>query len=231
MVIDPATLAAARAGKKDALVRLLAMHYPQVWRIAVNLTGREALGREVAKNIMRQSLVAAEAWEHEDAPTRWFRHHTVLAARDAAPADPPADDVLIIHGPVDPAYGAFARAVRSLPQQQREAFLLNHGEDFDLRQIGIAMDCSVEAAAVHLRHATLALQALAGEDFGRFVQFLRQAYAASAPDESLALPYARKLIRPGFWSWVGGVVGWIALLAITAAIAYAVWWLWPRIII
>lgn len=231
MLIDPATLAAARAGKKEALARLLAMHYPQVWRMAVNLTGRETLGREVAKNIMRQSLAAAEAWEHEDAPTRWFRHHTVLAARDAAPADPPADDVLIVHGPVDPAYAAFARAVRSLPQQQREAFLLNHGEDFDLRQIGIAMDCSVEAAAVHLRHATLALQALAAEGFGGFVQSLRAAYSASAPDQALALPYARKLIRPGFWSLLLAIVGWIVLLSIIAAISYALWWLWPRIVV
>lgn len=231
MHIEPATLAAARAGGMDALVHILAMHYPQVWRMAVNLSGRDEAGRAVATSIMRQSLSAAATWEHEDAPARWFRHHTVLAAREAAPAEPPADDVLVLHGPADPAYAAFARAVRSLPQQQREAFLLNHGEDFDLRQLGIAMDCSVEAAGMHLRHATLNLQSLGGEDFGSLVQSLRRAYSASAPDESLALPWARRLIRPGFCSTMLGLAGWLMLLAIIAAIASGLWWLWPRLLI
>jgi DNA-directed RNA polymerase specialized sigma24 family protein len=230
MWVDPLTLAAARAGKKDALVRILALHYPRAWRMAVNLTGREETGKRVATSIMRQSLAAAATWEHEEAPARWFGHHTVLATREAAPAEPPADDVLILHGPPESAYAAFARAVRSLPQQQREAFLLNHGEDFDLRQLGIAMDCSVEAAGVHLRHATLTLQSLAGAEFGRFVELLRQAYAASAPEESLALPYADKLIRPRFWSLVLLVGGWMALLGIVGAIAWGLWWLWPRLI-
>src|SRR5687768_17223917 len=155
MTVDPWTLAEAAQGKRDALARLLATYYPQVWRIAVNLTGREAVGKAVARQIMERSLVAAQTWEHEEVPERWFKHHTVLAARDAAPRTPPSDDVLIFKGPRDAGYVAFARAVRGLPHQQREAFLLNHGEDFDLRQLGIAMDCSVDAAGVHLRHATL----------------------------------------------------------------------------
>jgi DNA-directed RNA polymerase specialized sigma24 family protein len=231
MTVDPWTLAEAGQGKKEALARLLAAFYPQVWRMAVNLTGRESLGREVSRDIMRRSLSAAATWEHEESPTRWFRHHTVLASRRAAPKTPPADDVLVAKGPADPAYAAFARAVRGLPQQQREAFLLNHCEDFDLRHLGIAMDCSVEAAGVHLRHATLALQALAGEDFGRFVQELRSAYAASAPDESLALPYAKKLVRRSPWPVLGWLLGWLLLLAIVAGLAYGLWWIWPRLVI
>ena len=43
MTVDPWTLAEARQGKREALARLLAMYYPQVWRMAVNLTGRDAL--------------------------------------------------------------------------------------------------------------------------------------------------------------------------------------------
>ena len=85
MLTDPATVAAARAGDKDALVGILGALYPQVWRMAINLTGRLEPGKEVARNIMRQSLSAAEGWEHDEAPTIWFRHHTVLATREAAP--------------------------------------------------------------------------------------------------------------------------------------------------
>lgn len=231
MTVDPMTLAEARAGKKEALTHVLAISYPQVWRMAVNLSGRESTGRDIAAAVMRRSLSAAETWEHDEAPARWFRHHTVLMTRDKAPATPPVDDVLMIHGPADPAYGAFVRAIRGLPHQQREAFLLNHGEDFDLRLLGIAMDCSVEAAGVHLRHATTSLQALAGDDFGRFAQLVRGAYKASAPDESLALPYARRLVRPSILGRIVWLLGWLILIALVMGIAYGLWWIWPRLVL
>ncbi len=231
MLVDPATLAEARAGKRQALTRLLAMHYPQVWRIATNLTGSRELGRKISARIMRRSLLAADGWEHEEAPTRWFRHHTVLATREATLAASPRPDVLLEGVAEDAGYTAFVRAVRGLPQQQREAFLLNHGEDFDLRQIGIAMDCSVEAAGVHLRHATLSLQAIAGDGFGRFVQAARLSYAASAPDESLSLPYARRLVSTGFSSRLAVVLGWLLLIVLLTGLAYGLWWIWPRIIL
>jgi DNA-directed RNA polymerase specialized sigma24 family protein len=236
MLTDPATVAAARAGDKDALVGILGAHYPQVWRMAINLTGRLGPGKEVARNIMRQSLSAAEGWEHDEAPTIWFRHHTVLATREAAPdepsAKPPTDDeeVLLNAAPPETGYAAFARALRRLPQQQREAFLLNHGEDFDLRQLGIAMDCSVEAAALHLRQATVSLRAMAGDDFGRFVQLVRDAYRTAAPDEELSLPWSAPRKRSRLWGFLLGLVGWIVLLAVVSAIGYGLWWLWPRLV-
>ena len=231
MLTDPATVSAARAGDKDALVRILAGHYPQVWRMAVNLAGRLEPGKEVARSIMRQSLAAAEGWEHEEAPTIWFRHHTVLATREAAAKDPTGDDVLLGDGPPEQAYAAFARAVRGLPQQQREAFLLNHGEDFDLRQLGIAMDCSVEAAGMHLRQATLALRAMAGDDFGRFVQRVRAAYRSAAPDEELSLPWTAPRKQWRVWGLLLGLIGWIVLIAVISAIGCGLWWLWPRLVI
>lgn len=231
MLSDVATLAAARAGDKDALVRILAAHYPQVWRMAVNLTGGYEVGKEVARSIMEQSLSAAAGWEHDEAPTIWFRHHTVLATREASPQEPREGDVLLAQGAPQHAYAAFARGVRHLPQQQREAFLLNHGEDFDLRQLGIAMDCSVEAAGLHLRQATLALRAMSGEDFGRFVQLVRAAYRAAEPDEELSLPWSAPPRRWRGWGILLGLVGWTALLGIISAIGYGLWWLWPRLVI
>ena len=236
MLTDPATVAAARAGDKDAIVRILAAHYPQVWRMAINLTGRLQPGKQVARNIMAQSLAAAEGWEHDEAPTIWFRHHTVLATREAAPEDSsakaPADneDVLLAVAPRETGYAAFARAVRRLPQQQREAFLLNHGEDFDLRQLGIAMDCSVEAAGLHLRQATVSLRAMAGEGFGRFVQLVREAYRTAVPDEEISLFWQPPRHPSKIWGTLAGLIGWIALLAIISALAYGLWWLRPRVV-
>lgn len=233
MGLDPATLASARAGQRDALVRVLAGFYPQVYRMSLNLVGDVGEGAKVAERVMRRSTRAAEGWEHEEAPGRWFRHHTVLTARAVSrglPKERPADP-LIQRGPEDPQHVAMVRALRNLPQQQREAFLLHHGEGFDTRQLGIAMDCSVEAARTHFDSATRALTALHPQGFAQRVEALVDAYLASEPDERLAIPYAKRLVRAGTWQAIAALLGIILLLGLVGAIAYGIWWLWPRIVL
>ena len=229
--VSSATLAAARAGKKDALAALLAAHYPLVWRVCVNVIGREDLARPVVKRVMTRSVNAAASWDHDEAPGRWFRHHALLAAREAAPARPPRDDVLVNRGPDDPAFAAFVHALRKLDPQPREAFLLTHGEVFELRQLATAMDCSTEAAAVHLRNATTTLQAFAAADFPDFTADVTAAYRASEPLAALTLPNVRRLVRGGWFAKAAGVVGWTLLLALVAAAGYAAAWLWPRLVL
>ena len=228
--VDPATLAAARAGKRDALARLLAAHYPLVWRVCVNLIGGEDRARPVVRQVMTQSLAAAPGWDHDDAPPRWFRHRALLAAREAAPAKPPRDDVLVNRGPDDPAFAAFVHALRKLDSQPREAFLLTHGEGFDVRQLATAMDCSTEAAAVHLRNATATLQAFAAADFADFVGDTTAAYRASEPDAAMVLPAARRAVGGGWFGKIAGVAGWVLLLLVVAAFGYFAAWLWPRLV-
>ena len=229
-VPDAPLLAAARKGNKDALAKLLAAYYPLVWRMCVNLIGREDQARPVVRQTMTQSLAAAASWDHDDAPPRWFRHRALLAAREAAPAKPPRDDVLVNRGPDDPAFAAFVHALRKLDAQPREAFLLTHGEGFDLRQLATAMDCSTEAAAVHLRGATTTLQAFAAADFAGFVGDTTAAYRASEPDAGLALPAARRAVGGGLFAKIAGIVGWVLLLAFAAAAGYFAAWLWPRLV-
>lgn len=231
--LDPETLTRARAGERDALVRVLARFYPQVYRMSLNLSGDIGTGAKVAERVMRQSVRAAEGWEHEDAPGRWFRHHTVLATRAAARGVPERDhaDPLIVRGPEDPQHVAMVRALRKLPAQQREAFLLHHGEGFDTRQLGIAMDCSVEAAKTHFEGATRALTALHPQGYAQRVESLVAAYLASEPDERLAIPHAKRLVRSGTWKVVAALVGIILLLGLMGAIAYGLWWLWPRLVL
>ena len=229
--VTPETLAAARAGRRADLAAVLAAFHPLVWRVCVNLIGREDLARPVARGVMARAVTAAAAWDHDDAPGRWFRHHALLAARAAAPPRPPRDDALVNRGPDDPAFAAFVHALRKLDFQPREAFLLTHGEGFDLRQLATAMDCSTEAAAVHLRNATTTLQSFAGDDFAGFVADTAAAYRASEPDAALALPAARRAVGRGLVGKIAHVVGWAVLLALVAAVGYAAAWLWPRLIL
>ena len=229
--IDDETLTRARAGRSDDLARVLAAHYPLVWRVCVNLIGRQDKARPVAQAVMSRAVTAAESWDHDDAPARWFRHHALLSAREATPAKPPASDVLVDRGPDDPAYAAFVRAVRALEPQQREALLLSVGEGFDLRSLATAMDCSTEAASVHLKNATATLSAFAGGDYADFVEDLRRAYRASEPDSSLSLPNARRAVRRRVWpARVVGVLGWALLLLLIGGAIYGAALLGPRLI-
>ena len=51
-----------------------------------------------------------------------------------------------------------SRAVDRLPKQQRKAFILRHYEDLPLKEIAVALDCSVGAVKAHLFHATRKLR-------------------------------------------------------------------------
>ena len=94
-------------------------------------------------------------------------------------------------------YPAFIRALRTLPMQQREAYILNHGEKLDVRGLAIAMDCSQAAAANHLREATAALMAYGGDFFPTFTAHLTQTYDRLSPAEELIIPTVRASMRRG----------------------------------
>src|SRR5690348_9122826 len=126
-----------------ALTALLAQHYPRTYRIAVALCGDRGVAHTVTRQVLLQGLRVHNQWETESDVGRWFAHHTVLLARQTlagrAP-DPAADELLTLT--TDPIFLTILRTIRFLPPQQREAFLLHHGEQFDLRQMATAMDCS-----------------------------------------------------------------------------------------
>jgi hypothetical protein len=79
--------------------------------------------------------------------------------------------------------------------QQREAYLLHHGERLDVRGLSIAMDCSQEAAANHLHEATAALSAYSGDFFPTFTAHLTQTYDRLSPPEELIVPNVRASLR------------------------------------
>src|SRR4051794_41165259 len=141
----------ARKGRRDDVVELLALHYPVVWRMASGLTGRGDVGRGVVRFVMQRSLRATSHWAEDGAPTRWFHHHTLLTTRRTLKHSPTvANDTLLDGETADTGYVAFIRSLRTLPMQQREAFILTYGEKLDLRALAVAMDCSVTAATNHL---------------------------------------------------------------------------------
>ena len=111
------------------------------------------------------------------------RHGATAALR----ADGNQDPLVARASFADPAYTAFVRAVRGLPEQQAEAYLLYHGERLNERLLGVAMDCSAAAAANHLQAATDALTAMSGGDLSR---------CTAHPHQGLRRPRPRRVPKP-----------------------------------
>ena len=219
-------MARARKLERRAVEAVLAECYPAVHRMAHALAGRSAAGQRVIRLVFGRGLRVLPTWRKGIIPENWFYHHTLLTARDVAPQPPTADkDLLLTMGPAaEPGYAAFVRALRSLPRQQTEAFLLNHGENLNERMLGVTMDCSTQAAAMHLAAATDALRRIGQDQFAGLTASLRRAYAGLTPGETTIAASVSRQVGAAVWRRrVRRLVRRVILLIVLAAIGYAVW--------
>ena len=224
---------------------LLADVYPAVYRIAHALTGRPGAGRQVVHDVIRRSLRVLPKWRTGVVPENWFYHHTLLSARGFAARPPePRQDLLVTAvkapapapvvaaggeiplaevAPDDPSYVAFVRALRNLPVQQAEAFILHHGERLNERLLGVAMDCSVAAAGTHLSAANEALNAVTVGRTELFAATMARAYRALTPPPSDIRPVARKYVARAVRPRVLRRIVRVLLLLALLAGAYLAW--------
>lgn len=183
---------------RQAMESILADAYPSVYRMAHALTGRPGAARQVLHDVIRRSLHVLPNWRAGTAPENWYYHHTLLAARDFSARPPgPRDDLLVTaaaEAAHDPHYIGFVRALRNLPPQQSEAFILHHGEKLNDRLLGVAMDCSTGAARTHLEAARGALAAVSGAGFDVLTSTLSRAYQSLTPPPAAIAPIARKYV-------------------------------------
>lgn len=234
MPIDLDTLRRAHDLARDAVEAVVNESFPTVARMAYALTGRNAAGNRVVRHIVRRGLKMMPTWHDEGEPQRWFLHHTILACRREGPPPPPsaAADLLLTQGPQPPSAAdvAFVRALRALPQQQVEAFLLHFGESFNPRYMAVAMDCSTAAAQQHLESATTALRTLAGGDFEPQTARLRRVYQSLTPADRVRLPQVGALVRRHVWPRRAWRVMKLAFgLAVLLGLGWAAWKVVPNL--
>ena len=223
MSLTEETVTRAQKHDRRAMEAVLAEAYPAVFRLAHALTGRPGAARQVVHDVLRRCLRVMPKWRRGALPENWFYHHTVMTSRAVAGAGAPLDprdDVLVTGAgapATDPAYVAFVRAVRGLPPQQAEAFILHHGERLNTRILGVAMDCSQEAAAKHLEAATSAIQAVAGTNLEPFAAAMQRAYTSLVPPANAIQPAARRYVtrhlRPRQFKRVAILITLVALVA------------------
>ncbi len=235
MVIADETVRRALKGQGRAVQELLTACCPSVWRMAIGLTGDARRGRLVAEAVLEQSATVMTTWRDGVTPENWFYHHTLLTARRTADEEKPGDepDVLLSSSEAgdDLPYHAFVRAMRGLPRQQLEAFLLNDGERLNPRLLGVAMDCSTSAAQVHLDAAIAALRAMAGVHFDEMVDRLARAYARlTPPPDAVAQLASLSAARARRGPLLGAMVRRAVFLAILAVLLAAGWHWRDRVI-
>ncbi len=223
--LDENVVEAARRGQPKAIHEVLATVYPTVMRMAMGLSGREDVARGIVAFVMRQGARRFDKWTDPGAPWRWFAHHTVLTARRSARHAPSAALETLTRGEGETAeFVAFVRALRLLPEQQREAVLLFRCEQLSERALAIAMDCSTSAAAGHLRAAEAALSAMAGSETDDLLRRTREAYVRLTPADQEIGPAVRqwvdRALRPrriGRWL---RLMWWVGLAIAAAWAAY-----------
>lgn len=240
MAIGEDLLRRAKDYERGAMEELLADVYPTVFRMAHALTGRPGAGRQVVHDVMRRSLRVLPKWRTGVVPENWFYHHTLLGSRRFLSIPPdPRQDLLVTAAPApkassnptdakgeiplaeaspdDAAYIAFVRALRHLPPQQAEAFILHHGERLNERLLGVAMDCSLAAAANHLVAANTALNSVTAGRTEIFAATMSRAYHALTPPPATIRPvtwkYVARGLRPRWFRRIFRVLLLIALLA------------------
>lgn len=227
MPVSDQIIAQARRGDRAAVETIITDSFPAVHRISHALTGNARTAAIVTRHVLRRAVQLLPRWRRGITPENWFYHHTLLVAREAAQRTSPApdQDLLVTAGPGGrPAYIAFVRALRGLPRQQMEAFVLNHGEKLNSRLLGVAMDCSATAAATHLAAATETLRTISGDAFSEVVPALERHYAMLTPPETLVRTTVAQQVSAGMWAMRMRRLGrMLFLLIILAILGYAVW--------
>jgi len=221
--LDPDLVYDASHGNATALTAVLCACYPTMARVAVAVSGDTARGLLLVKELVGRSMSAAPKWQDESAPSRWFMHHTILSIREH-PVLTRKDPLLQFAAGKELPYTAFLRALRKLPPQQIEAFILTHGEGLDERQLAIAMDCSTTAAANHLSAASDALRSVTAGTFDDRMAEFKNAYNNLTPDAGQVQAYIGSRVR-GYTAAkaTGRTLKWLGYTCVFAVIAYALW--------
>lgn len=225
-VTDPELMERVRKLKPAAVQELLQAQAPQVYRMAYALSGRWDVGKSMARFVLNRSVRMMPKWKPEDDPANWFHRFTILTSRRSAKHRPAMGKDVLIEQALSPdaAYVAFIAALRQLDTQQREAFLLRHGEKLNARYSALAMDCSTQAAETHLSAAENALKLVAGEQFPVLTAKLEDAYKHLTPESEQLVPAVKTVMfrRVHLWRW-WRIVWFFVQMAILAGLAYAGW--------
>ncbi len=232
MPITDELLARASCFDIPAVEDVLSHYRPAVHRLATALSGRAKTGAAITRQVLLKSLGFVETWDDVAKVDRWFYHQTIISARPYAERPPTtkADVLLPAGASADPPSLAFVKALRDLPHQQREAYLLTVGEQLSPRSMATAMDFSLEASGNHLGNAKRTLKSIAGDHHIALELAVATTYAMLTPAGDETLPLVRSAINRHVWPKRLKVLGALVLLiAVLGGLAWGIWTIYPML--
>ncbi|MCU0789457.1 MAG: RNA polymerase sigma factor [Nitratireductor sp.] len=160
---SPDLLARAIAGDRAAFARLVETHYDFIFRVAWRWSGSREDGEDIAQEVCVRLAGALRGWRGDAAFRTWLYTMTMNAARDHGRKM--ARQMILakaVHVQAlvdaaeplmeDPAEALWA-AVRALPEKQRDAVLLVHGEGLSHGAAASVMGCSESTVSWHIHEA------------------------------------------------------------------------------
>jgi RNA polymerase sigma-70 factor, ECF subfamily len=162
---DQTLAVAAAAGDRAAFAALVERHYERVHRLAWRWLGSRGEAEDVAQDVMVKLATAIRSFRGESAFSTWLYRIAYNTATDRIrerqrilPVDPSDMVALMDIGggatAPDPAEaGDLWRAVRALPDQQRDAVLLVYGEDLSHAQAAAIMGIKEATVSWHVHEA------------------------------------------------------------------------------
>lgn len=168
---DDALVARARSGDRAAFETLIERHYGAIHRIAWRHCGDPTDAEDIAQDVCIRMARAIGRFEGRSTFSTWYHGIALNAVRDLMrargrrTAAMRAAGVAALVGGDEPDDGesrddALWRAVRSLPERQREAVQLVHVEGLSHRIAAEAIGCAEATVSWHLFAARRKLKAL-----------------------------------------------------------------------
>ena len=168
---ESALLARARAGDAAAFEALLATHYRYIFRVAYRWLGHESDAEDVTQTVCMRLPDAIRSFDGRAAFTSWLYRVTLNAVRDLQRSQQRrgrlADAVAILAEDCGPPEQEEAlhvadiwRAVRALPEKQRDAVMLVHAEGLSQADAARIMGCKEVTVAWHIHKARKTLRGM-----------------------------------------------------------------------
>lgn len=168
--IDTLVLRAKR-GDQQAFNRLIASQYRFIYRVAFRVVGQKSDAEDVTQTVCLRLATSLSSFDGRASFTSWLYRVTMNVARDflrsqarrKTLADGAAavalDHVNAEQDALRPVEDIW-NAVRTLPEKQRDAVILVHGEELSQEEAARIMSCKKVTVAWHLHNARKALRDL-----------------------------------------------------------------------
>ena len=155
----------AAAGDRAAFAMLAERHYDRVYALAWRWCGVRAEAQDIAQDAMVKMATAMNSFRNDCAFTTWayliaytaaidhIRARRKIVALEPARISALADGADVETPETEMIGQELWRAVRALPDQQRDAVLLVYAQDLSHGEAAAVMGCSEKTVSWHLHEA------------------------------------------------------------------------------